>query len=167
MGPRLGAVPDGRRIATEFGHTGLFVVTLGIQKFAERARAYKQRRKSSRRQLEAALWLLLVSCVEETESSTTFTSRREAANQAVAFFLGAECLLFNRGEVLAWRLLFGPLRRLPAEAFHRHANSPLKSPSARMSFRLPLFRSQSAVRSWRWTEVGVYQARRGLKTSDH
>ena len=71
MGPRLGAVPDGRRIATEFGHTGLFVVTLGIQKFAERARAYKQRRKSSRRQLEAALWLLLVSCAGEPEFSTT------------------------------------------------------------------------------------------------
>ena len=47
MGPRLGAVPDGRRIATEFDHTGLFVVTVGIQKFAERARAYKQRRKSN------------------------------------------------------------------------------------------------------------------------
>jgi hypothetical protein len=36
-----------------------------------------------------------------------------------------------------------------------------------MSFRLPLSRSPSRVRSWRCTEVGVYQARRGLKTSDH
>jgi len=38
-----------------------------------RARVYKQRRKSNRRQVEAARWLLLVSCVGETESSTTFT----------------------------------------------------------------------------------------------
>ena len=71
MGPRLGAVPDGRRIATEFDRTGLFVVTVGIQKFAERARAYKQRRKSNPRQIELALWLLLVSCVGEPEFSTT------------------------------------------------------------------------------------------------
>ncbi len=61
------------------------------------------------------------------------------------------CLSFNRGEALALPLLFGPLRRLPAEAFHRHASSPLRSPSARMSFGLQLFRSQSPVRSWRFT----------------
>jgi hypothetical protein len=71
MGPRLGAVPDGRRIATEFDHIGLFVVTVGIQKFAERARAYKQRRKSNPLQVDLALWLLLVSCVGEPEFSTT------------------------------------------------------------------------------------------------
>jgi len=71
MGPRLGAVPDGRRIATEFGHTGLFVATLGIRKFAESARAYKKRRKSSPQQGEAARWLLLVSCVGEPDFSTT------------------------------------------------------------------------------------------------
>ena len=71
MGPRLGAVPDGRRVATEFDHTGLFVVKVGIQKFAERARVYRQRRKSNRRQLEAARWLLLVSCLGEPEFSTT------------------------------------------------------------------------------------------------
>jgi hypothetical protein len=71
MGPRLGAVPDGRRVATESDHTGLFVVTVGIQKFAERAKTYKQRRKSNPQQGEAARWLLLVSCVGEPEFSTT------------------------------------------------------------------------------------------------
>src|SRR5260221_578597 len=78
-----------------------------------------------------------------------------------------ECLSLNRGGTLAWQLLFGPLRRLLAGAFRLHASSPLESPSARMSFGLPLFRSPSPVRFWRWTEVRVYQARRGLKTSDH
>jgi len=36
-------------------------------------------------------------------------------------------------------ITFCALRRLPAEAFHLHASSPLKSPSHRMSFRLPRF----------------------------
>ena len=88
MGPRLGAVPDGRRIATGFDRTGLFVVTVGIQRFAERAKVYKQRRKSNPQQGEAARWLLLVSCVGEPESSTTtsipFWQTRRTQNPVAA-----------------------------------------------------------------------------------
>ncbi len=73
MGPTLGAVSDGRRIATEFDRTVhcLFGWAFRVRKVAELARTYEQRRKSNRRQVELAVWLLLVSCVGEPEFSTT------------------------------------------------------------------------------------------------
>jgi len=69
-GPRLGADRDCTRVARDSDYIGsrLFAETLGVRAFEEGMTAYKQRRKSNLQQVEIMRWLLLVSCLGQTES---------------------------------------------------------------------------------------------------
>jgi hypothetical protein len=90
-GPRLGADRDYRHIPKDFDYTvsRLFVGTLRVRRFADGATADRQRR-SSLQQVEIVRWLLLVSCLRETESTTTrFEARHHIVLQILYSVLRA------------------------------------------------------------------------------